>query len=278
MWPSLAECVKATDWSWYQNLGPDHDHRPQDAEAFVEQNPEVDLYIIRAVWPNGAPDKHFPYYYDTFYDAGKRVAVYLWPNPTKSIPTTIENWKRALDGRDPPLMVEDYELKWFKQAAELTANARGTLSAAQQEWPLAWHMPYSRGYWWDANMLHGWEQDYKFWLAHYPYFTYNPRLGKWVQASNFAEVDYKLPISNNFTPYMGKTIQPNQVVGWQLSEKGVFAPLTCKLDFGYWKKAFVDQAFNYDVPIPEPCIVRLEAQQATSIFVAAPENVEVIRV
>ncbi len=244
-WPAISECVKDTDWSWYQHNPNVSGDPPLDVDQFVEENPEIDLYIIRGVWPNGVLDRHFRYYYDGFKDNGKMVGVYLWPNPTKSIPVTVDNWKRALDGRLPSLIVEDFELTWRQSPTTLTRNARESLAAGVLNWPSAKVIPYTRASWWDDHMLPGWESAWEFWLAHYPHLVYDKKRGEWRQVHSFAELDSFLPIHNRFTPYLGRTLTIGQVVGWQASEKGrMNAPIVWGLDFGYFKKDFIAQTFN----------------------------------
>jgi hypothetical protein len=270
-WPTLAKSIKYTDWSWYQHQD---DGTAWDPAEFVELHPEIDLYILRACWPSGAVDPHFTTYYDGFEATGKKVGAYVWPNTNKPIAETKEDWKVALDGRVPRLLIEDFENHKGNAGVDpkaLTYNARVSLEAGQAMFPNSTVAPYTRGYWWDANILHGWEGDYEFMLAHYPYLVYDLDLDKWRLAHTFEESDPCLPVDNNFTPYRGKNVQLEQVIGWQLSHHGVFAPINNgRLDFGYFRREIVERIYD-PLPTDDEIKVFIEAANIDRITVAAPD-------
>jgi len=269
-WPKLNEIVKATDWSWWQNYGAGQDHRPADPAEFVEKNPEIDIYWIRGIWPSGKIDQHFQHYYDGFSNAGKKVAVYLWPNPTKSIQQTADNWLFALDGREPTVIGIDAELTWYKPPNILTTNIRKSLDKACELFPKAKVVPYTRASWWDRYILPGWESVWNFWLAHYPYMVYDLASGKWRMVYNFTEMDKCLPIDNSFTPFLGKTLQIEQVIGWQFSDKGKLAGCPTKsLDLNYFKLWWINKAWEESEPEPPPSTNKI-------IRVIIPSGVEVV--
>jgi len=90
-WPELSKTIKAVDISWYQHDGTDQ-RRPFDVDLFCEKHPDVELALIRACWPSGKPDAHYPHYFDGFQRNGVKVAAYLWPNPIRPISQVTDNW------------------------------------------------------------------------------------------------------------------------------------------------------------------------------------------
>ena len=272
-WPNLTKLVKGTDWSFWQNFGAGQDHRPADPAEFVEKNPEIDVYWIRGVWPNGVIDRHFRHYYDGFLNAGKKVAVYLWPNPTKPIQETADKWLFALDGREPVAVGIDAELAWYQTPAVLTRNIRESLNKACKIFPKATVVPYTRASWWDRYILPGWEGAWEFWLAHYPSVVYDTTRGQWRQAFSFTEMDKCLPIDNNFTPYLGRTLQIRQVIGWQCSEKGrLDGNPTKSLDLDYYLLNWVNSTWDIPTPPPQQAEVKIRVEKSGAVNVIV-ENV-----
>lgn len=251
-WPDENLCVRGVDWSWFQNDGSDL-HRPFDVDAFCIAHPDIELAIIRAVWPNGVTDPHYVHYFDGFTRNGKRVAAYLWPNPQKTIPAMFADWKRALGDRVPKLLAYDYEEATTfigKTSSQLTVLMRSVWEAAPQNFPSQVHMNYSRGSWLNARIIQGtWINDMRWWLAHYIY----PKPDVALQAKSFAEIDALLPIGNSFTPYRGNMILQEQVIGWQISSKGQIVPNGTS-DMDYLLKSFVASVYGVEVPPPSPSL------------------------
>ena len=249
-WPILTLSGKAVDWSWYQNDGIDPYYRPFDVDAFCSAHPYIEFAIIRAVWPNGTTDQHYAHYYDGFYKNGVRVAAYLWPNPQKTIPAMIADWKRALGDRIPKLLVYDYEEATTfigKTASQLTSLMTSVWGAVPLAFPDQVHINYSRGSWLNARIIQGsWINEIRWWLAHYIY----PKPDVALQAKSFAELDALLPIGNNFTPYRGTLITEANVIGWQFSSKGALVPRGSS-DMDYFLRSFLDPIYQ-DAPPPPP--------------------------
>lgn len=250
-WPTIAESIKAIDISYYQNNGG-LTRQPFDVDAFVAANPDVGLVIIRALWPGGSPDPHYPHYFDGFTRNGVRVAAYLWPaDPSK--------WLAALGDRVPKLIGSDHE-DWSGNSdmtpAQLTAELHRTQDNLRLSFPAATVLaktPYSRGSWLDANIQPSTRvNEYDWWLAHYPY---PPYLGGTRQATSFAELDSMLPIDNGFTPYRGRVhnITPDKVKGWQASSRGQLPGIKGAVDLGYWLRSFVAGVYDEpEQPTPPP--------------------------
>lgn len=250
-WPKLHHLGKAIDISWWQNQGWPF-YTPMDLAAVLAANPQVELVIMRAVWPDGSKDQHYDGFYDAASSAGRRVSAYLWPNPVRTLSQVIEDWKRALGDRVPPLIGVDYEeSSTFEGVTKghLTTRLRDAYEAVETTFD-ATAMNYSRANWLDGHILAGdWVGAMNWWLAHW---IYPPTLNR--QAQNYAEVDALLPIDNSWTPYRGGVIKIPEanVVGWQFTSQGRLSPWTKNLDLDYFKRTFLSEVYGSSGDDPEP--------------------------
>jgi len=243
-WPELSKTIKAVDVSWYQHDGTDQ-RRPFDVDLFCEKHPDVELALIRACWPSGKPDAHYPHYFDGFMRNDVKVAAYLWPNPIRPISEVADNWKRALGDRVPDLLELDLELTFYQSDTIITANAKESIERLRILWPDPAVIPYTRATWWDQHITDpDWFRDMRFHLAHYPYITYDQRAGKWRVAYSFGEVTSKLPIDNGFTPFRGAAIRQEQVVAWQFTDKGRLAPVRGAIDLDFYSRPWVESVYG----------------------------------
>ena len=266
-WPEPRKLVKAIDISWYQNKGPDYDYAPFPLEDMLDAHQEIELVVVRANWPRGGADAYFTRYYDIAEQKGRKVAAYLWPNPFKTQAQTEEDWKTALDGREPKLLALDFEM-WKDTKDALTRMARRSLDSLTSKFDFATPLSYTGAWWWDANLYHGWEHEYKWWIAFYPVPNHLKR-----QLQTFAEFDAMLPIHNEFTPYVGKYIPAENVVAWQFSAKGQFLHATTDIDMDSFKKEFIDQVYGQENSDDLAAILFAGLNQIIDIASALKESV-----
>jgi hypothetical protein len=222
-WPAKEETLDSTDWSWFQQ---NSDGSFIDVDRFVAENPNVKVVMLRACWPNGAPDKSYAYYANTFRKYPDIVVIaYLWPNPLRS--DQPARWTEALLTADemPDAVMLDFELTFYQTDEVLTKNARESIAEAKKfDLPL---VLYTRGNWWEQHIKDASiEQGETFIVAHYPYFLIN---GTWQQCIRHSDLHANLPIGNSFTPYLGR-IKKSQAMGWQCSCKGRLAPYKKDVD------------------------------------------------
>ena len=244
-WPIKEETIDAIDWSWYQQ-GSDGSFI--DVDQFVAQNPNVKMVMLRAVWPNGVLDSAYPYFMDAFaqYPDIIRVA-YLWPNPLRT--DVLARWTTALEtpvARPQGLML-DFELTFHQTDDVLTDNAEQAFQdVATFDLP---YFGYTRGNWWQQHIKTTVEKNRMFVIAHYPYFLIRD---KWQQSRNHGNLHTNLPIHNNFTPALGR-IKPEQVLGWQFSDRGKLSPhAPHAMDLDSMLKDRVNAMFREEVPDPTP--------------------------
>ena len=244
-WPDESLCERWVDWSWYQNDATDL-HRPFDVDTFCAAHPYVAGAVIRAVWPDGSPDKQYPHYFDGFTRNGKKVAAYVWPNPRKTTALMVEDWRRGLGERIPKLIGYDYEeAATFAgtNPTQRTSLLRASWAAGLAAFPGPAHINYSRGNWLTANIIVGdWIHEMKWWMAHYIY----PDQVEPLKATHWTEVDRMLPIDNGFTPGRGP-IHVENVVAWQFSSGGMIVPRGTS-DMDYFLKSFVDPIYGGTQP------------------------------
>jgi GH25 family lysozyme M1 (1,4-beta-N-acetylmuramidase) len=239
-WPDRDFLVRGVDWSWYQQ---NSNGSYIDVGQFVAQNPAVEVFILRACWPNGVQDAAYPYYYDELTARGKKVAAYLWPNPTR--PEQPASWQFAIGDRVPKLIMLDFELTYYQTDAVLTANAEESFAHASALFDT--HViGYTASYWWETHIKTDLEKSHQFILAHYPYFLQG---GVWKEMENFEVLEKQLPIDNNFTPRMGARFTHDNVIGWQFSSKGRLPSYNNNMDLDSLKRAWVSLVFE-DIPVP----------------------------
>lgn len=257
-WPTLEESVRTVDISWWQNSGWPL-RNPFDVDQFCELNPDVELAILRLNWPGGPKDSHYDHYYEGFVRNGRKVAAYVWPD-------TIERWKLWFGDRVPKMICSDHETHSGNQGQTrdfYTSELHRTQENLRLAFPSATVLarsPYSRGNWLDEHILPSERvNNYRWWLAHYPY---PPHLGGNRQVRSFAELDPILPIDNDFTPYRGRNhnIPPENVVGWQASDRAELPGTHGRIDIGYWRRAHIAVIYDeeLDDPPTEPELVRIE--------------------
>ena len=250
-WLAVSFSERWVDWSYWQNDGSLL-HRPFDVDAFCQAHPYVEGAILRAVWPNGNTDQHYAHYFDGFTQAGKKVAAYVWPNPQKSVPAQVDDWKRGLGDRVPKLIGQDYEdAATFVGATptQLTSLMRACWEAAHAHFPQSAHINYSRGSWLSAKIIAGeWIHAIKWWMAHY----ISTHETQYIAAKHWTEIDVKLPISNNFTPGRGP-VRVENVIGWQFSSSGQIVPKGTS-DMDYMLRDFIGAIYGGIGPPPPPAI------------------------
>lgn len=265
-WLSKNELVRGVDWSWYQQ---NSNGTFIDVGQFVAQNPLVEVFILRACWPNGEPDKAYPYYFDELTARDKKVAAYLWPNPIREDQPV--RWQYAIGDRVPKVIMLDFELTFYQTNAVLTANAEDSFEHAEALF--ATDSPvigYTRAAWWAEHITSDIEKDHQFILAHYPYFL---QTGTWRQIENFGVLENALPIDNNFTPYMGGRFDHNNVLGWQFSSKGRLASYTKDIDMDSLKSVWVKSVWEGALPPPvEPVRIEVHVPQNVEVDVVAMET------
>jgi hypothetical protein len=248
--PGTSELVRALDISWYQGVAGLL-RRPIDMTEFCRLNPDIDLFVIHANWNNGNPDGYFDDYYDALTDLGKRVGAYVWPNVTKSVSATVNDWKRALGDRQPRLLGLDLERTKENSGAtpkQINANFAACLEALNTWWPESERLPYSRGNLIDAWLDGGdWMHEVKWWLAHY---ISPPHLGR--KAVSFEEIEGILPIDNNFTPYRSRLLGVEEVAGWQFSDTVKLPGYKGSLDADLFLADFVHSVYDDEDPPAPP--------------------------
>lgn len=159
---------------------------------------------------------------------------------------------------EPKLIVLASELTSGQGKAKITTHIQDCHKAIKVEWPSAVvALQYTARWWWNPNILHGWEGDLLVWPAHYPYFVQDPD-GTWRQAYHFEDVDPILPIHNNFTPVISEGFKPENAAAWQFTEKGIIEPIsrmpkgTPRVDLDYLKRWFFNQVYGIVEPPPDP--------------------------
>ncbi len=248
-WPEENKSEKWVDWSWFNNHGRP-DYTPFDVDDFVEAHPEVDGAIIRAMWPSGVKDAHYDHYFDGFTRNGVHIAAYLWPNPLKTLDAQIEDMKRALGGRIPPLLGYDYEDTGTfagKTKTQLSTLMARLWDRVHSEFTQSRHINYSRASWLDAHINPGdWFHEIKWWLAHWIYVDSSRH-----QANHWREIDDLLPIDNTWTPFRGRVVKIEQknVMAWQGSARGEIVPRGYS-DLDWFLKSFVGPIYGGIVPPP----------------------------
>src|SRR4030042_1098516 len=89
-WP--ANCIRGVDWSYFQS--------GLNVAEFVQKNPTVERYFVRAVWPNQSLDPAFHGFYSALEASGRAPGAYFWPNPAFSM-AQVQH-PRELVGREYP--------------------------------------------------------------------------------------------------------------------------------------------------------------------------------
>ena len=125
-WPTKEETIDAVDWSyWQQNA----DGSFIDVDAFMAQNPNIKVVILRACWVSGVPDKSYPVYFDAFRRHDVIIIAYLWPNPLRA--DMQERWILAIGDRVPDGIMLDFELTFYQTDEVLTDNAEQSFEDAE---------------------------------------------------------------------------------------------------------------------------------------------------
>lgn len=261
-WPKLEDNVKAIDVYRGSNPRDNLSNRELGRIDFAElasQNPEIKLVISRISGGWSGPDPDFGYNYDESETSGFRASGYVNSNPGKSISDLMAWWKPTIGDRDMKMIILASELTSGQSKAKITTHVQDCHKAIKDQWPDALVvLQYTAAWWWNPNIVHGWEGDLIAWLAHYPFFTQDESDGAWIQAESFEDVDDNLPISNNFTPRVPEGITPEKVGAWQFSEKGMIDPITKmpkgtpRVDLNYVKKWLFNMAYGIIEPIEPP--------------------------
>jgi hypothetical protein len=247
-WPAKEETQDTIDWSsWQQNANGSW----IDVDAFMAQNPNIKNVILRACLVNGAPDRSYAHYFDAFRKHDVKIIAYLWPNPIRA--DIQDRWCVAIGDRIPDAIMLDFELTFYQTDEVLTDNAEQSFKDAEIfELPV---IGYTRGEWWTTHIKRTIEIGKLFIIAHYVFFMLD---GKWQQCRNHADLHKHLPISNNFTPYLGR-IKRTQVLGWQVSCKARLAPYLKDMDLDSLIKAAIDKLLGDHTidPLPEKLPIQI---------------------
>jgi len=257
-WPKLSENVKMIDTSkWNGDI---------DFVELASENPDIKVNICRIAGAWNGHDPKFEHNYEQSLQTGFDVGGYLNTNPYYSVSHMMKWWKKAIGKKKLPLIVVDAETngwredgKWVHRssASKTTKHVQDVIAAVQNEWPDSALWVYS-GHWWvgNTNIIHGWEGDLKFWTPHYPYFLQDAVTGDWRQSRNYDELDCYLPIHNNFTPRIPTGVTKENVIAWQISEKGILRGITQpgklapNCDLNYLLKTEYDRVFLKTEPQP----------------------------
>ena len=243
-WPTKEETLDAIDWSWYQQ---NSNGTFIDVDAFMAQNPNIKLVMLRACWCNGVMDKSYAYYANAFRKHDVIIVAYLWPNPLRT--DMVARWTEALLTAEemPDGLMLDFELTFLQTDDVLTKNTEQSFKDAE-----LFNLPlfgYTRGNWWEQHIKTTVEIGRVFIVAHYPHFLLD---GVWQQCRNHADLHKNLPIGNSFTPYLGR-LKKAQVLGWQISCKGRLAPYKKDMDLDSLIKSQIETLFEEtEQPDPEP--------------------------
>ena len=269
-WGTLAQSVKVVDVSSWQG--------EIDWPTFKQLNPDVKQVIIRIAGGWNA-DEMFVSNYTNALDAGYRPGIYLNNNPDKSARWMMEEWWRPLMRGlpDPPLVVLDAETngwrdkdgKWHGRypRGEVTDQLKEIYNMMADEWPDAHRWIYS-GHWWGENVVvrQPWMSDLKFWTPHYIYYVFDKALNQWRVAYSYEEHDPHIPETSAAIPRLPVGIKPEQIVAWQITDKGIVPPIskgtnkTPRVDLNYVTLEEYNLVWGEQAPpvippvvIPEPC-------------------------
>jgi hypothetical protein len=259
-WPKLEDNIRVIDMSreqnWRNNM-LDRESGRVDFPELASLHPEIKVVISRIAGGWSGPDPDFQYNHDESEEAGFHTAGYVNANPGKSVSSLLDWWKPAIGDRDVRLLVVAAELTGGQPKEKITAHVRDCHKAVKDTWPEALVIiQYTAAWWWNPNIVHGWEDELIAWVAHYPFFKQSPINGEWIQAEGFGDVDDLLPIDNNFTPRVPQGMTIDKIGMWQLSEKGIIVPITQmprgtpRVDLNYMKRWLFNMA--YDIPEPPP--------------------------
>ena len=241
----LKKSIRGVDLSYFQ--------AGMDVSLFVESNPSVEFYLVRAVWPNGQTDQCFGRIYDTLVNEGQTVGAYLWPNPIISLAKVKTNWERAIDGRKLAWVAVDIEWSQTDWKNSVGAPIRTITEDTRQSLRMATDMfgenvlIYTSGGFWDANIReHGWEKDYKFWVPNYP-TPFQVKPDEWRQCATFEECNQAVIGTTRYAgfPRLGEWIPPENVVGWQFSDHGRLPGYAKNIDLDLWLEEYI-------APTPTP--------------------------
>lgn len=260
-WPVLEQTVKGADVSRFQNERDNQVNRELGRIDFAElasQHPDLRIIVSRAAGGNSGVDPDFAYNFDESGATGFDQAAYVNSNPARPVSELVSWWKAAIGPRQPKLIVLDSELTGGQPREKITTHVQDCHKAIRDGWPSAVvALQYSGAWWWDPNIIHGWESDLLVWPAHYPYLVELPN-GEWRVAYSFEEVDRLLPIHNGFTPKIPLGFQAQNAAGWQFTSKGILQPITKlpgylpRVDLDYFQKWFHDQIYGPPAPPPAP--------------------------
>lgn len=247
-WPILSDCVKMLDVSKWQrsNVGA-----RINWPRVKRENPDIEVILVRLSNVYLTKDEDFEYNYWEAKDAGFWTGVYGNINPRREMGRHIDHWEEALDGAEPKLFTFDCEIHASKTPSQVAIAYRSIHDALPQILPRAKRNFYTAAWFWNDRVVHGWEGQHNFHIAHYPYFVQQSN-GKWRQAYKFEEVDGRLPIDNNFTPRVPKGVPADNVMTWQFSEKGQIAGIPGRVDLNYMKRWYFEEVFQGQVPPPSP--------------------------
>ncbi len=260
-WPALQKSVKTIDMSIYQNRMRNTSDPASGRTDFAElanEHPEIKVVVSRAAGAWSGPDPDFPHNFEESEQAGFRAAAYVNSNPAKKVKDLLTWWRGNIGVRKPKLIVLDSEITGGQSKTVITKHVQDCQKAIHDTWPSAVvALQYTATWWWNPNINHGWEGDLLVWPAHYPYVVQDPANGKWHQAFHFEDMDSKLPIHNSFTPSIPLGFSPENVMAWQLTEKGIIEPIsrapnfTPRVDLNYLLLSFFKKVWqDGDEPSP----------------------------
>ena len=257
------DSYKTSDFSVYQNPDriPYTDHPETgriDYDDMLERSPEIYAVISRIAGSWSGVDPDFQHNFSESGRVGYKNAGYMNINPAKNISELVEWWKTSIGTLKPKLLVLDCETDAGKSASTITTHIKNCLTAIEDTW-LVRPIIYTAAWWWDNKVLHGWEDVYDVWVAHYPYFVQDYNTGKWRVCYSFDEVPSV--IDNAFTPRVPLGWDIEDVAGWQFTDKirvAVAPKHGAGTDGSYFQKWFMKKVFDGDDPIIPPSIDPVE--------------------
>ncbi len=227
-WPT--NCIHGVDLSANQET--------LDIDKFVKANPDVKRYVLRAYNAFGRIDARL----EAFSRGVPEYDLYVWPDPINTLTNMRLKWL-GFAGLQPKTVWLDVEwsaAKWQEMTGKkpirsITDDTRESLRILTDIFPDVGI--YCNGNRWGEMIReHGWERDYKFWVAHYP-TPFQVKPNEWRQCATFEECSIAVLGTSRYAkfPGLGEWIPPENVVGWQFSEKGRLPGYGRDIDLDLWK-------------------------------------------
>lgn len=266
MW-AATDCIEAID-VWAGNLTPQV-IGTIDVAALMAANPGIRIIIGRAYGGNSGPDRTYGVLLSQ--PSAAKVEPYLVINPAKSLVDMFVGWSAQIGSSKPKAIWLDCELTGDKKPDFITGYIKDAYAESKLRWAWAEIGIYTAPWWWNPNVLHGWEAEIPLWDAGYPY-EYMTSASDGVQYKKFETMIAKLPIGNSFTPLIPlgwKGIA--QPVIWQFSEKGQLPTLAPRnTDLNLVNRKWFEKLYG-EAPIPVPAPITVEVRHPSGVRIVATE-------